>query len=51
MYIIIIYYRHIYYHILALVSDWNHLPGDTLSAKSLAIFKSRIATLQHEIPY
>ena len=26
------------------VSDWNHLPGDTLSAKSLAIFKSRIAT-------
>ncbi len=33
------------------VSDWNHLPGDTLSAKSLAIFKSRIATLQHEMPY
>ena len=33
------------------VSDWNHLPGDTFSAKSLAIFKSRIATLQHEMPY
>ena len=33
------------------VSDWNHLPGDTLSAKSLAILKSRIATLQHEMPY
>ena len=33
------------------VSDWNHLPGDTLSVKSLAIFKSRIATLQHEMPY
>ena len=34
------------------VSDWNHLPGDTLSAKSLAIFKSRnLATFQHEMPY
>ena len=33
------------------VSDWNQLPGDTLSAKSLAIFKDRVATFQHAMPF
>ena len=33
------------------VSNWNQLPRDTLSAKSLAIFKNRVATFQHEMPY
>ena len=33
------------------VSDWNSLPGDFLQAKSLAIFKTRIATLTHVLPY
>ena len=33
------------------VSDWNSLPRDFLQAKSLAIFKTRIATLTHVLPY
>ena len=33
------------------VSNWNQLPRDTLSAKSLAIFKNWVATFQHEMPY
>ena len=33
------------------VSDWNQLPRDILLAKSLAIFKSRIANVIHDVPY
>lgn len=33
------------------VSDWNKLPRDMISAESVAIFKRRIATLTHEMPY
>ena len=33
------------------VSDWNLLPRDIILAKSLAIFKGRVASLQHTLPY
>ena len=33
------------------VSDWNQLPGDNLSAKSLAIFEDWVATFQHAMSY
>ena len=33
------------------VCNWNQLSRDTLSAKSLAIFKNRVATFQHKMPY
>ena len=33
------------------ISDWNQLPRDILLARSLAIFKDRIATLTHVMPY
>ena len=33
------------------ISDWNNLPCDSLSAESVAIFKDRIATWSHAMPY
>ena len=33
------------------VSDWNSLPRDTLQAKTLATFKTKVATLIHDLPY
>ena len=32
------------------ITDWNHLPSDTLSAKSLAIFKHRVVSMIHSVP-
>jgi hypothetical protein len=33
------------------VSDWNNLPRDTILAKSLDIFKRRVAKETHKLPY
>lgn len=43
------YYQYSYFP--RTVSDWNQLPRDTLEAESLAIFKRRVATLTHALPY
>jgi hypothetical protein len=32
------------------ISDWNKLPRDTFSAKTLASFKSKIANMTHCVP-
>ena len=33
------------------IADWNKLPQDILEGESLAIFKRRVATVTHDMPY
>ena len=40
-----------HYVTLQTALDWNSLPRETLQAESLATFKSKVATLIHDLPY
>jgi hypothetical protein len=43
------YYQYLFFP--HTISDWNVIPRDTLQEESLVIFKSKVATLTHDLPY
>ena len=43
------YYEYSYFP--RTICDWNSIPRDTLQVQTLATFKSKVATLSHDLPY